>query len=190
MLNADSCLELLRTRSSVRSYLPDSVESDKITRCLEAARMSPSACNAQPWTFVVVEDPIIRKSLAEAASGGLIPMNHFVVQAPVLIAVVCERPNFSSSLGKLLKNNDYPLIDNGMAVIQFCLQASAEGLGTCILGWFHEKKVKKLLGIPGNRRVHLMIALGYPTEDKKPRGKYRKPPEQMSCFNRYYRGKI
>ena len=186
MISPDSCLSLLRSRRSVRAYLPDPVDSGKISNCIEAARLAPSACNAQPWTFVVVDDPGLKEAVAVAASGGILPMNHFTRQAPVMIVVVRESANLTSKLGQIMKDKPYPLIDNGIAVAHFCIQASAEGLGTCIIGWFEEKKVKKLLGIPSDKRAELLITVGYAADNEKKHEKIRKPIESMSCRNHYY----
>jgi nitroreductase len=159
-------IDMVKTRQSVRSYNSRSVEMEKIERCLEAARLAPSACNAQPWKFVVVDNPVIKNSLADAIQDRILPMNHFTKQAPVHVVVVREKANFTSNLGQVIKNKEYPLIDIGIAVEHFCLQAVEEGLGTCILGWFNEKKVKKLLNIPYRKRAELIITIGYPATDE------------------------
>ncbi len=88
-------------------------------------------------------------------------MNRFVDQAPLLIVVVREQPNFTSKIGGKIKNKDYSLIDIGIACQNMCLQAEAEGLGSCMIGWFDEERVRKLLNIPKSKRVELIITLGY-----------------------------
>jgi nitroreductase len=185
MKKFSSFIDLVRQRQSVRSYHTEiPVPRDTIERCLEAARLAPSACNAQPWKFVVVDDPDLKNALAEATQDRLIPLNHFTKQAPVHIVVVREKANLTSGIGQVLKDKEYPLIDIGIAVEHLCLQAVEEGLGTCILGWFKEKKVKKLLGIPPGKRVELIITIGYPATDQI-REKKRKPLEDISSFNQY-----
>jgi len=179
-----SFLDLVKARQSTRAYDNRPVENEKINRCLEAARLSPSACNAQPWKFIVVNDPDIKNELAEATQDRLLPLNHFTRQAPLHIAVVREKANMTSKLGQVVKDIEYPLMDIGIAVIHFCLQAVEEGLGTCIIGWFSQKKVKKLLSIPWNKRVELIITVGYPATDEI-RPKKRKPAEEVVSYNRY-----
>jgi nitroreductase len=98
------------------------------------------------------------------------------------VAVVVEKQDFMTRLGGMIKNKDYSLFDVGIAVNQFCLQAADLGLGTCIMGWFDERKVKKILGI-GNRRVPLLISVGYP--DSPTRKKIRKSLDEMSSWNEY-----
>lgn len=173
--------ELAEKRQSDRSYLPKELEQEKLDRILECGRLAPSACNAQPWKFVVVTDAKLKDEVGEAARG--LGMNKFAVQAPVIIVVVEERPNFSSMAGGLAKNKHFPLIDIGIATEHICLAAADEGLGSCILGWFDEKRIKKVLNIPRNKRVLLLITLGY-TEGKL-RNKMRKDTSDTISYNTY-----
>lgn len=183
MVDGKEMLELILRRQSDRKYSDRVVEKDKLERIIEAATMAPSACNAQPWKFVIVNDPELRGRLSEAASAKILGMNMFVEQAPVLIVIVRESPNFSSKVGGVIKSKDYSHIDIGIAAENICLQAAAEGLGTCMLGWFDEKEVKSILGIPGSKRVELIISLGYSLSDY--RQKKRKPKEATVSFNKY-----
>jgi len=173
--------ELVQKRQSDRKYAPKPVAREHILKCLEAARMAPSACNSQPWKFVVVDDRVKLLQISDAAIG--LGMNKFTVQVPVLVAVVQENMNLEAKAGAVVKNKDYSMMDLGMAVENFCLQAAELGLGTCIMGWFDEKKVKEVLGVPRGRRVQLLIALGHP--DAPTRSKVRKPLEEMSSWNEY-----
>ncbi len=173
--------QLITERQSVRKYKPDAVTFENVMACVEAARLAPSACNAQPWTFIVVDDPALKNRVAgHAVSMG---MNKFAVQAPVIVAIVLEKPNFTSKIGSVIKDKEYPLIDIGIAAEHFCLQATELGLGTCMIGWFNEKKVKEALGIPQSKRVPLLITLGYPDTTLRP--KVRKPTERMCSRNKY-----
>ena len=173
--------ELVLKRQSTRKYLPDAVDRKLVEKCLEAARLAPSACNSQPWRFIVVDDREKIKVMGEAAAG--LGMNGFAAGVPVIVAVVLEKMNFTAKVGSMLKNKDYCMLDVGIAVEHFCLQAAEEGLGTCILGWFDEKKVARLLGIPKGKRIPLLITLGHPDCDI--RKKIRKPMEGISSWNRY-----
>jgi len=176
-------LDLIKSRQSDRKYSEKPVEKDKLNRILEAGRMAPSACNAQPWKFIVVDNPELLGKLAEAASAKLLGMNMFVSQAPLMIVIVRESPNFTSKIGATIKNKDYSLIDIGIASENICLQAKAEGIGSCMLGWFDEKMVKNILEIPRSKRVELIITLGYSMSDK--REKRRKPAEETVAYNKY-----
>ncbi len=183
MVDGKTMLELILSRQSDRSYTDKPVENEKIERIIEAGRMAPSACNAQPWKFIVVTDPELRALLSEAASARLLGMNSFVNQAPVQVIVVREKANMSSKIGATVKNKDYSLIDIGIASENICLQARAEGLGSCMIGWFDEKQVKKILGIPWSKRVELIITLGY--RAKELRVKKRKPISETVSYNKY-----
>ena len=177
-------LSLVGRRQSTRGYQDKPVEEEILARCLEAARLSPSACNAQPWKFIVVDNTEIRHEIAQATSSKVLQMNHFTMQAPLLVVIVMEKANFTSRMGQVLKDKEYPLMDIGIATENFCLQATAEGLGTCILGWFDEPKVKHLLNIPGNKRVPLIITLGYPSS-LEIRPKKRKSIPEIVSRNSY-----
>jgi nitroreductase len=176
-------LKLILSRQSDRSYNDKPVENEKIERIIEAGRMAPSACNAQPWKFIIVTDPELRARVSEAASARLLGMNSFVHQAPVLLVVVREKANMSSRIGTTIKNKDYSLIDIGIASENICLQACAEGIGSCMIGWFDEQQVKKILKIPSGKRVELIITLGYPA--KELREKRRKPLTETVSYNKY-----
>lgn len=172
--------ELAKIRQSDRKYKNQEVEKEKILQCLETARLSPSANNSQPWKFVVVDDVEKKEQIAECSIG--LGMNKFTHQCPVIVAVVIEKQDFMTKIGGIIKNKDYSTFDVGIAVNQFCLQAADLGLGTCIMGWFDEKKIKKILGVK-NRRIPLLISLGYP--DAPTREKVRKPIDVMSSWNEY-----
>jgi nitroreductase len=183
MIDGKNILDLIKSRQSDRKYSDRPVEQDKLERIVEAGRMAPSACNAQPWKFIVVTNQDLVVKIAEAASAKLIGMNSFVSQAPLILVIVREKPNFSSKVGATLKNKDYSLIDIGIAAENICLQAKAEGIGSCIIGWFDESEIRKLLAIPKSKRVELIITLGYSIGD--PREKRRKPAEETVSYNRY-----
>lgn len=179
-------LQLIEERQSVRKFdLSKTVEKEKIIQCVEAARLAPSACNAQPWKFIVIDEPELRKNVAEQTYGPFMKFNKFVIEAPVIVVVTIEKQNFNSRFGSSYKNIDFPLIDIGIASQQFCLQAQELGLGTCMLGWFNEKPIQKLLNIPKQRKIGMLIALGYAVENYKHRIKQRKNFEQMCSFNTY-----
>ncbi len=168
-------------RQSDRKYSSKKVEEEKILSCLEAGRLSPSACNSQPWSFVVIDqEPVLQQAQKRIATMG---MNRFVKQVPVLIAIVLEKPNFTASIGSVIKDKEYPLLDIGIATNNICMQATELGLGSCILGWFDEKGLKQLLDVPESKRIPLVIALGYPTTVT--RKKIRKPMKEIIYFNSY-----
>ncbi len=181
-------IELIKSRQSVRKYdASRPVEQEKIQLCLEAARLAPSACNSQPWKFIVVDEPQLREKVAKETYGPLMRFNKFVLDAPVIIVITQEKSNFTSKVGITVKSIDYPLIDIGIAAQHFCLQAHELGLGTCMLGWFNEKPIQKLLDIPEKRKIGLLISVGYAVEGYKQRQKQRKTKDEMTGENGYLR---
>lgn len=178
-------IALANKRQSTRKFINKEVEEQKLLNCLEAARLAPSACNSQPWTFIVVNEPDLKSRVARETYSALFPFNKFVQLAPVMVVVVVEKPNFTSQIGGRIKNKDYVMFDIGIAVEHFCLQAAADGLGTCILGWFNESEIKKILQIDKKKNIGLCIAVGYSEVNYPHRKKIRKSLNEMSCFNQY-----
>jgi nitroreductase len=177
--------ELIRTRQSVRKYDPRPVEKEKIDKLIEAVRLSPSASNSQPWKLIIVDDPELKDQVAKATFSKVISFNKFVVQAPALAVLAIEKPKVITQIGGRIKQIDFPLIDIGIAGEHLCLRAAELGLGTCMLGWFNEKRIKQLLRIPRPVRIGLVITLGYPEVNYTLRAKSRKKPDEMSSFNEY-----
>ena len=177
-------LELAGKRYSVRNYRQTPVSRENIAKCIEAARLAPSACNSQPWKFIVVDESGLKTDVARAAFEGVLDVNHFAFKAPVLILIVSQRQKLLAKIGSIVKRKNFSLMDIGIAAEHFCLQAAEQGLGTCILGWFNEKKVKKILGIPKNKRLELIISVGLSADEKAP-DKIRKNPEEIVSYNKY-----
>jgi nitroreductase len=178
-------LELIEKRQSDRKYIDKKIEKEKLLHCLEAARLAPSASNSQPWTFVVIDEFELKDKVARYTFGPLRAFNGFVIQSPVIVAIVQEKPKKITEWGGRIKNKEYPLIDIGIAAEHFCLQAAEEGLGTCMLGWFNEKEVKNLLGVPENNNIPLLITVGYTPENYLHRKKIRKDFAKFAKWNSY-----
>ena len=178
-------LDLVKHRKSVRNFLDRSVEKEKIMMCLEAARLAPSASNSQPWKFIVVDDSKTRKRLCDAAFGGLYAINSFCKTAPVIVVVISEKSKFLTRIGGIFRGTQYCLIDIGIACEHLVLEAEDLGLGTCWIGWFHEKAVKSVLNIPREEKLDILIALGYYSRDKLGPEHDREPMDIISSFNSY-----
>ena len=168
--------EIAETRQSCRSYDPDrAVEQEKIDSILASARLSPSACNGQPY-FITVCRGEAAKKVAKATQG--MGMNKFAADAPVLL-VISEMPYVkTAALGAKVKKNDYRSIDIGIAAAYITAEATAQGLGTCILGWFDDSEIREICGIEGT--VRLVITLGYANADDKLREKKRKAMNELA----------
>ena len=176
-------LELVKKRQSDRAYLDKPVEKEKLEKILEAGRLAPSACNAQPWKFIVVTDPEKRMKIADACSSRALGMNHFSKQAPVQLVLVEEKANFTSKFGGFVKQIHYPHLDLGIVASHICLAAADEGVGSCMMGWLNEKKIRSILDIPGNKKVVLVILLGYSTQSQ--REKKRKSIDEIVGWDHY-----
>ena len=148
----------IRTRRSIRAYDPREVEEEKLARVLESGRLSPSASNRQERRFIVIRDTKTRKALSEAARN-----QKFLADAPVVIAACSVEKDYVMSCGQLA----YP-IDTAISVDHITLAAVEEGLGTCWIGAFDEKKVKEILNIPDDIRVVTLLPLGYRSEIPRP----------------------
>ena len=168
-------LTIANNRQSCRSYDETKpVEQEKLDAILEAVRLAPSACNGQPYHLTVCRGETA-KEVAKATMG--MGMNKFAAQAPVLI-VISEMPYVkSAALGAKLKNNDYRSIDIGIAAAYLTAEATAQGLGTCILGWLDDEKLRKICGV--EQPVRLVVTLGYPKADDKLRTKKRKAINEL-----------
>ena len=175
--------KLLLQRQSVRQYDDRPVERWKLEKLVEAIRLAPSASNSQPWKVIIVDNPALKDRVARATFSKLVRFNRFAPQAAAIAVIVIERPKLITQIGAHLKDREFPLIDIGIGAAQFCLQATELGLGTCMIGWFDEDAVKKLLNIPAKNRVGLLITVGYGLEEE--RRKVRKKTEQMSSFNSF-----
>ena len=176
--------DLVLQRESTRKYADKPVDKKMIEQIMEACRLAPSACNSQPWRFVIATDPEIKDELARASYGPLMSFNKFASQAPVIAAIIAEKPNWLSRIGGNVKDKDFYLMDIGIVAEHFCLQAAELGLGSCMIGWFDEPRSRKILNVPENKRVLLLITLGYPAKDKR-RKKIRKSNEDLYAFNSY-----
>lgn len=162
-------LEIARARQSCRSYDTERpVEQEKLDAVLEAARLAPSACNAQPYHFTVCRGQAAKAAVAGVTGMG---MNKFAAQAPVLI-VISERPySKSAALGSKVTKVDYRSIDIGIAAY-LTAEAAAQGLSTCIIGWLDDAKLRAACGL--DQPVRLVIALGYAKEGDPLREKKRR----------------
>ncbi len=168
-------LDVIRKRKSVRKYKSDPIPEDVLLRVLEAARLAPSAKNLQPWKFIIIKDEKIKEQLVEACLN-----QRFIAEAPIVIAACGFPDNCYTKQGRYMKSWS---IDVAIALEHLILQAAEEGLGTCWIGAFEEREVKKILGVPENVRVVGLTPLGYPAQEPKDRG--RKKLEEIISYDKY-----
>ena len=162
--------EIAINRQSCRRYDETrAVEEEKLQAILESARLSPSACNGQPYHITVCKGESATKVEELTAGMGL---NKFAVQAPIVLVLSEENYNSSAGAGSKIKGNDYRSIDIGIVAAYISAEATAQGLDTCILGWFDDKKIRKICGL--SKPIRLVITLGYAHPENKLRTKKRK----------------
>lgn len=171
--------DLVIKRESCRRYSLKPVEREKLEAMVEAARLAPSAVNSQPWFVHVVTDPaLLSKVIAATQVGGA---NLFVSSAKAMLIITEEGETLLSKAINRHKERDFTSVDIGLFAAHLVLSAASMDLGTCILGWFSEKKIQAALGLDKSIKVRLAISVGYPkTSDV--RRKIRKPAEKMSRF--------
>ena len=171
-------MEIARARQSCRAYDETrDVEKEKIDAMLEAARLAPSACNGQPYHMTLCRGEAARQ-VAKATMG--LGMNKFAADAPVLL-VLSEMPYCkTAAMGAKVKGNDYRSMDIGIVAAYITAEASAQGLGSCMLGWLDDEKIRAICGVDG--AVRLVITIGYAKEGDKLRPKKRKDLGDLVSF--------
>lgn len=178
--------QLAKDRRSVRDYSTRPITREDLELCVEAARHSPSACNSQPWKFIVVDDPSVRAMVAGTFSSGTFKMNSFTRNAAAFIAVVSEKQKFIPWLGGKLSGKDFRRLDIGIASAHIALAAEDLGIGTCMLGWYDERKLSRILALPRSKSIELVISLGYRREGcQTSRERKLKERSEVISFNRY-----
>lgn len=180
---AFSILPVIEKRYSVRAFADRPVEREKILACIEAARLAPSAENAQPWRFVVLDDPELKKKFGEAVFSGVYRMTRFALSAPVLILILAKLDIVANRIGRWIQGTQYYLLDIGIAGEHFVLQAQALGLGTCWIGWFDAKKALRFLGLSKTLRPCAILAMGYPKFSERMPPRKRKKIEEILTWN-------
>jgi len=160
--------EAIKVRRSIRSYLDRPVESEKISKLLEAARLAPSAKNRQEWRFIVVTKDEIRERLVEACKG-----QKFVGEAPVIIVGIADP-----------KVSRWYQVDMGIAMEHIVLEAVELGLGTCWIGAFYPDKVREILRIPEDKEVVALLTVGYSKHEDGVRTQ-RKSIGEIVCYEEY-----
>ena len=172
--------EIILKRQSCRNYDTKPVAKEDVLKCLEAARLAPSACNSQPWTFTVVTRPETKAKLASLLQ--IVGGNKFADAAPVLVAVSEEEcPKLMPAVLQRWSCKHFAHCDIGIAIAHFTLKAAESGLSTCIMGTFDDSDVKELLDIPRGETVRVVIALGFAT-DNSVRDKKRKELSEIVRF--------
>lgn len=184
---APSPLEtLLRARRSLRRYADRPVEDEAVLAMVEAARLAPSASNAQPCRWVAVREPGARAAMAAACFSGIFTPTRFAARAPLILALCAERAGLIRTAQSLKDSAMYQL-DCGIAGEHLVLRAAELGLGTCWIGWFNRRGARRALAVPRHVKVVCLIAAGYPPEGWAPRARPRLPLSALVWSDRWGR---
>ncbi|MDP8257923.1 MAG: nitroreductase family protein [Candidatus Aadella gelida] len=176
--------ELVKSRRSIRSYLGRRIDPEKLELCAEAALYSPSACNSQPWKFIIVNDNSAKEKMRSSVFSGLYNMNSFASNAAAYIVLISKKTKLPASIAGYLMRTDFRQIDLGIACSNIVLQAEDLGIGSCILGWFDQRAARRILNIPRLVNIDLIIALGY--TDQGPSSERRlKDRDETVSYDRY-----
>ncbi len=162
-------IEAIKNRRSIRQYRPDPVPDDVVLQLLDCARLAPSASNRQPWRFVVLKDPDIKRELKRCAYG-----QHFVESAPCMIVCCVDLTVYAPGPEDGSDNELYAYLgecrfNSAIGTEHIVLAATAFGLGTCWVHLFDPEKVHQLLKLPDTIAVVTLLAVGYPAENPPPR---------------------
>lgn len=166
-------------RQSCRNFLDKPVEREKLLRCVEAAGQSPSACNSQPWKFIVVQDDHKRAQVAKCTQQ--MKINGFTDNAGAFFVVLEEHAKLMRGIRSLIDDQYFAKGDLGAATYGLCLEAESQGLGTCILGMFDRTALREILDLADDQRIFMVVAVGYPAEDTV-REKVRKSIDDIAVF--------
>ncbi len=174
---------IVSQRKSIRRFNKNKLDRKDVLKCLDAARLAPSAENAQPWRYLVIDDPVIKKRYEREAFSGIYSVSSFAKEAPVFILVMARLNVITHRVGKQIQNIQFHLIDIGISGEHLVLQAEELRIGTCWMGWFNVRKTRKFFGIPKKYKIVALIAMG--RYDKRPsREKKRKKMEEIVWFNK------
>jgi nitroreductase len=186
---------LVLSRTSVRHYEERDIPDTNILAMMEAARLAPSAENAQPWRFVTVKSPAARQELSRACFSGIFSPTRFAARAPLIVALCAERRSLIEA-GKSIKDRAMYQLDCGIAGEHLVLQAAELGLGTCWIGWFNRRAAARALGVPWHVQVVALISVGYPraanplstSAHSAPRRRPRNPLSSMLWLDSWGKG--
>lgn len=179
-------MDIIKKRKSVRKYTPKPIEREKLIKCIEAARLAPSVDNLQPWRFIVIDDPEMKKNFCSHICRGIFRPTGFIEDAPVIIIILAKLNFIIHKIGKIVTKINLHLLDIGIAGEHLVLRAQELGIGTCWINRFNAKKANKYLGLRRKYRVVSLIALGYPARGAT-RNKPDHPIEKILYFNDDFR---
>ncbi len=175
-------MDIIEQRKSVRKYLEKSIPREHIVKCIEAARLAPSADNMQPWRFIVLDDRELIQKLTSAVCTGMCRRTRFIGNAAAIIVILADLHIVIHRMGAAIFGTQHYLLDIGITGEHIVLQAQELGIGTCWINLFNSKAARRVLKVPKRYRVVSMIAMGYPAEGGT-RNRPDLPMEKILFFN-------
>lgn len=172
-------------RESCRVYSDKPVSRETLTHLVDVARLSPSGCNAQPWYFIIVDEPEAHDKLAEAFDDNGLTGCPWGDRVPAYIMIVEEEAHLMPGVGERYGSQHFAQMDIGMAAMALCYEAASMGLGTCMIGTMNQEKLHQYFGIPAERVIRLIITVGYPAKEGEPRRKKRKSLDEILSYNHW-----
>jgi len=176
---------LQAARESCRVYSDRPVPRENLTHLVDVARLAPSGCNAQPWRFIIVDEPEARAKLVEALDDNGLTGCPWGDRVPAFIVICEDEAHLKPGVGEHYGSQHFAQMDIGMAAMELCYEATAMGLGTCMIGTMNQEKLQTAFGIPAKRTVRLIITVGYPAKETKPRPKVRKTLDEIVGYNHW-----
>lgn len=162
--------ELARKRRSIRKFKETPIDRDKIEEIIKSAIYSPSACNSQPYRFIVLSGDY-KNRFCDSVFSGFFSASSFVKKAPVIIAIIRTRTTLKMKIGNKICDTDFSLIDLGIAGEHIVLAATDMGLGSLWVGWFDRKKASEFLNLKKGENIEILIAIGEKDEEPEERKK-------------------
>ena len=176
---------LQMARESCRAYQDKPVSRDTLTHLIDVAHYSPSGCNAQPWRFIIVDEDEARAKLVAALDDEGLTGCPWGDRVPAFILICEDEAHLMPGVGERYGSQHFAQMDIGMAAMALCYEATAMGLGACMIGTMNQKKLHQAFGIPEERTVRLIITVGYPKKEGAPRKKDRKKLDDIVSYNQW-----
>jgi nitroreductase len=183
MMN-DTLDGIIEKRRSVRMYDKKKIEKEKLLKIIQSTLLAPSACNKQPWRFIVVDEDKKVRSIFTEGLGGIVS-NRWAESVPAFIIACAQRSLLVHKIAERYKNVPYHYLDMGAAIEHILLKATESGLGTCWIGWFNKRTLRRILRIPRGIEIVSLIAIGYPSKDAVLKERSRLETDEILFWNEY-----
>jgi nitroreductase len=178
-------IESIQHRRSIRKFTSNPIEPEKIQSMLEAGRLAPSGNNKQPWNFIVIQSEQQRQAVMEVChrQTWMMTAKAFIVAVADMAARVETEPGLYLDETSPHWELKRAIRDTAIAIENMLLEADAQGLGTCWVGFFVQSEIRPVLGIPDDKFVVAVIPIGYPAE--QPPARPRKPLSEIVRYEKW-----